>query len=257
MSVCTPIQAAFFARLTPLMQPMATRMGVDVHYFPALCAFEDAWGHDAHNDILHDLFGVTKAGGRNLSFPSDQACCDYWEIPLRSAQAGSAFLDLHRNVRCERRPRDRLADHGGTSRMPLTLVGRDGTPVTIPRGGRGLQGRDGRMVAIPKGCQGMEGRDGRMAAIRPGGRGLQGRDGRMVAVPKGGQGVEGRDGRMAAIPRGGQALQGRDGRMVAVPRGRHAFQDAAGRVQVSRKAPAWRPEEAAWVAMMSAAAEEP
>ena len=79
MAACTPIQVAFFARMVPLMQPMATRLSIDVDYLLALCAFEDAWGHDAHNEVLHNLFGLTQAGGRNLGFASDQACCDYWE----------------------------------------------------------------------------------------------------------------------------------------------------------------------------------
>ena len=61
MAGCTPGQSAFFARMTPLMQPMAIRLAIDIDYRLALCAIEDAWGHDAHNDVLHHLFGVTQA----------------------------------------------------------------------------------------------------------------------------------------------------------------------------------------------------
>ena len=42
---------------------MALRPKIDVDLLLALCAFEDAWGHDAHDDRLHNLFGITQAGG--------------------------------------------------------------------------------------------------------------------------------------------------------------------------------------------------
>ncbi len=42
MAACAPIQAAFFARMTPLMQPMASRLSIDVDFLLALCAYEDA-----------------------------------------------------------------------------------------------------------------------------------------------------------------------------------------------------------------------
>ena len=100
MTVCTPIQAAFFARMTPLMSPMAARLGIDVDFLFALCAFEDAWGHDAHNDALHNLCGITQAGGRNLSFVSDQACCDYWESHYGAIVKGSVnFSDFEQRIR--------------------------------------------------------------------------------------------------------------------------------------------------------------
>ena len=102
MAACTPIQVAFFARMVPLMQPMATRLSIDVDYLLALCAFEDAWGHDAHNEVLHNLFGLTQAGGRNLGFASDQACCDYWEAHygalVKGAATFAAFEHLIRSI---------------------------------------------------------------------------------------------------------------------------------------------------------------
>lgn len=100
MTACTPIQAAFFTRMTPLMQPMASRLSIDVDFLLALCAYEDAWGHDAHNDRLHNLFGLTQAGGRNLPFASDQACCDYWEAHYGALVKGAAtFNDFERRIR--------------------------------------------------------------------------------------------------------------------------------------------------------------
>ena len=100
MTACTPIQSAFFARMTPLMQPMAARLNIDVDYLLALCAFEDAWGHDAHNDALHNLFGITRAGGRNLAFASDQACCDFWEAHYGAlVRDASSFPDFERRIR--------------------------------------------------------------------------------------------------------------------------------------------------------------
>ena len=42
MSGCTPIQDAFFKRMTPLVEPMAKRMKIDAGYLLALAAFDDA-----------------------------------------------------------------------------------------------------------------------------------------------------------------------------------------------------------------------
>ena len=100
MAACTPKQAAFFTRMVPLMQPMATRLNLDIDYLLALCAFEDAWGGDPHNDVLHNLFGLTQAGGRNLAFATDQACCDYWEAHYGAQVRGAAtFPDFEQRIR--------------------------------------------------------------------------------------------------------------------------------------------------------------
>lgn len=89
MTECSPVHVAFFRRLVPLVRPMATRLEIDEDYLLALCAFEDAWASDAHNDRLHNLFGITKAGGRDLAFPSDDACCAFWEAHYGSVVKGS------------------------------------------------------------------------------------------------------------------------------------------------------------------------
>ena len=100
MAGCTPIQNAFFKRMSPLVEPMAQRMKIDADYLLALAAFEDAWGHDAHNDRLHNLFGLTAAGHNNLAFPSDQACCDFWEANYGAVVAGSSsFADFEQRIR--------------------------------------------------------------------------------------------------------------------------------------------------------------
>jgi len=79
MSGCPPAQQNFFATVLPLIRPMAQRLGTNEDLILALSAFEDSWGQDAHNKKLHNIFGITQAGGNNLSFTSYQACCDYWE----------------------------------------------------------------------------------------------------------------------------------------------------------------------------------
>ena len=100
MAACTPVQAAFFVRMTPLLQPMGTRLSIDVDFLLTLCAYEDAGGHDAHNDVLHNLFGITQAGGHNLGFASDQACCDFWEAHYGAVVRGAAtFADFEHRIR--------------------------------------------------------------------------------------------------------------------------------------------------------------
>jgi hypothetical protein len=79
MSACPPAQKNFFATFVPLIRPMAKRLGTNEDLILALSAFEDSWGQDAHNQKLHNIFGITQAGGNNLSFLSYQSCCDYWE----------------------------------------------------------------------------------------------------------------------------------------------------------------------------------
>ncbi len=79
MATCNPGKQDFFDTMIPLVRPMATRLTVDEDFLLAIVAFEDSWGQDAHNKKLHNIFGLTKAGGNNLAFSSYQACVDYWE----------------------------------------------------------------------------------------------------------------------------------------------------------------------------------
>lgn len=88
---CPAKQSAFFGRMVRLIRPMAKRLAVDENYLLALCANEHGW-EDAHNDRLHNLFGVTKAGGNNLAFSSDQEACDWWEIHYGGIVRGSASM---------------------------------------------------------------------------------------------------------------------------------------------------------------------
>ncbi len=68
---CPARQAAFFARIVPLIRPMDRRLSLDENLLLALCAHEHGW-EDSHNDRLHNMFGVTHAGGNNMAFASDQ-----------------------------------------------------------------------------------------------------------------------------------------------------------------------------------------
>jgi hypothetical protein len=69
----------FFDRFVPLVRPMARKLNIDENYLLALIVGEHGWAPDpGHNDLFHNLFGVTDAGGPNLHWQSDQQACDYW-----------------------------------------------------------------------------------------------------------------------------------------------------------------------------------
>ena len=91
MTACPAKQSAFFGRMVKLIRPMAGRLSVDEDFILALCANEHGW-EDSHNDRLHNMFGVTHAGGNNLAFVSDQAACDSWESHYGGIVRGSSSM---------------------------------------------------------------------------------------------------------------------------------------------------------------------
>jgi hypothetical protein len=76
---CDANRKDFFDSILPLVRPLAIRLDTDENYLLALVAFEDSWGQDVHNKKLHNIFGITKAGGNNLAFTSYEACVAFWE----------------------------------------------------------------------------------------------------------------------------------------------------------------------------------
>ncbi len=58
-------------------QNMAKTLNTNADFPMALSSIESGW-LDPHNQGLHNLFGVTEAGGNNLSFPTYPAAADYW-----------------------------------------------------------------------------------------------------------------------------------------------------------------------------------
>ena len=73
---CLPKMPRFFENLS-IYQDMAKNLDTDVDFLMALSSMESGWLDD-HNQGLHNLFGVTKAGGNNLSFASYQKAAEYW-----------------------------------------------------------------------------------------------------------------------------------------------------------------------------------
>lgn len=73
---CMDKMKPFFENM-PLFRKMATQLEIDVDFIVALSSMESGW-LDPHNQGLHNLFGVTKAGGNNLSFETYEKGADFW-----------------------------------------------------------------------------------------------------------------------------------------------------------------------------------
>lgn len=92
-TACHADQKNFFESIAPLIAPLAQRLQLQEDLLLALVAFEDSWGQDEHNKRLHNLFGITQAGGNNLAFETYQACIDYWELHFGPQVKGIQDLD--------------------------------------------------------------------------------------------------------------------------------------------------------------------
>jgi hypothetical protein len=88
---CPAYQARFFERFVPLVRPVAKRLGFDEDFLLTLAVHEHGWV-DEHNDKLHNLFGTTQAGGNNLSYASDEAAAQSWEVHYGGAVRGSKSM---------------------------------------------------------------------------------------------------------------------------------------------------------------------
>lgn len=99
---CNADKKDFFDTITPLVLPMTTRLNVDVNFLLALVAFEDSWGQDVHNKALHNIFGITHAGGNNMAFTSYEACVAFWERTygdkVRGIQTLEGFITAMKGI---------------------------------------------------------------------------------------------------------------------------------------------------------------
>jgi RHS repeat-associated protein len=75
--LCPGYISNFFQTLKPIFQDMSNETGVSPLYFAALSAYESGW-LGSHAQSLHNPFGLTKAGGNDLSFSSYASAEDYW-----------------------------------------------------------------------------------------------------------------------------------------------------------------------------------
>lgn len=92
-SVCRADFKEFFDTYIPMIRPMASRMGVNEDYLLALVAFEDSWGRDSHNKVLHNIFGLTHAGKANIAFSSYDSCISYFEAKYKKYFVGCKSID--------------------------------------------------------------------------------------------------------------------------------------------------------------------
>lgn len=92
---CPPNQKRFFGNVK-LYVGIAKTSQTDPNFIMALSAQESGW-NGKHSQQLHNLFGLTHAGGNNLGFPSYQASADYWASHFASWVQGTktvnSFLD--------------------------------------------------------------------------------------------------------------------------------------------------------------------
>ena len=74
---------------------MAQQLNVPGNYLTGLASYESGW-LDNHNFALNNMWGLTRAGGNNLSFPSIQAGNAYFTAHvgpfIQGAQTLPAFF---------------------------------------------------------------------------------------------------------------------------------------------------------------------
>jgi RHS repeat-associated protein len=74
---CPPNKQAFFNALGDIFKSMAKTANTDADFIAALSAYESGW-LGPHAQDLNNPFGLTAAGGNDLSFSSYQGAADYW-----------------------------------------------------------------------------------------------------------------------------------------------------------------------------------
>jgi hypothetical protein len=63
--------------MIPIATGLATEWNSDTNDILALSAYESGW-LGQHSQDLHNPFGLTQAGGNDLTFSSYQAAADFW-----------------------------------------------------------------------------------------------------------------------------------------------------------------------------------
>ena len=81
----------FFGNFS-IYQSMATTLNTNVDMIMAVSAYESGW-LGQHAQDLHNLFGLTNAGGNNLSFSTYQASANYWTQHIGPSVQGTQTFD--------------------------------------------------------------------------------------------------------------------------------------------------------------------
>jgi len=84
-------KSRFFENI-PIFEKMGQELNIDPDFLMALSSHESGWITD-ENAGLHNLFGLTRAGGMNLKFSSYQECADYWVAHYKSYVQGAATMN--------------------------------------------------------------------------------------------------------------------------------------------------------------------
>ncbi len=90
------LKAPRFFILYPLFEQLAEELDTDVDFLLAHAALESGW-LDTHNTELHNLFGVTRAGGKNLEYPSFEAAIQHWVKLFGDRVRGARTMDEYIN----------------------------------------------------------------------------------------------------------------------------------------------------------------
>lgn len=83
-------RSRFFEQL-PLLRSVAAALNVPEDYIVGFASYESGW-LDNHNFALHNLWGLTRHGGRNQSFPTFQAGADAFISTVRPFVENSASI---------------------------------------------------------------------------------------------------------------------------------------------------------------------
>ncbi len=84
----TPQQDAFFTALDSPLTQLAGQLGAPSSYLLGLSAFENGY-LDPHNTALNNPFGLTQAGGNNISFTSLSSAISYFNSLYGNQIAGA------------------------------------------------------------------------------------------------------------------------------------------------------------------------
>jgi RHS repeat-associated protein len=82
----------FFNELGNIFNYLKEKTGADVNHFAALSSYESGWLNQ-HNQGLHNPFGLTKGGGRNLNFGSYKEAADLWLKTFGDKVRGSRTIE--------------------------------------------------------------------------------------------------------------------------------------------------------------------
>jgi hypothetical protein len=88
---CPDYTRNFFNTFKPVFEDMASQTGADPAFFAALSSYESGW-LGQHAQDFNNPFGLTNAGGKDLSFSSYSQAEQYW---LYSAgRNGGGYADV-------------------------------------------------------------------------------------------------------------------------------------------------------------------